>query len=273
MLKYIISEVRIKHWLKNLFIFAPFIFTPEKWSFDNLILIVAGFFAFSFMASAVYIINDLHDAVEDKLDVINRKRPYASGKLSKKTMYLMLSGALFIGSLSALLINIPFFVIAESYLILNIFYTLLFEKIKYVNYSIVAVGFVLRVIAGCAVIHAQPSIWIVLITFVLTYYVSVVKVYIREKVKSDKIQIEVLSVITPLLYITYTFNRQTIAHFGTDYIFLTSIPVIVGFIYTFYKITREGGKDIVNFFTDKYYWSVYFLWLVGILIIIGKKYF
>ena len=79
-----ITLMRPKHWIKNSFIFLPLFFSGEVFVLDKLLSCLAGFTAFSFIASAVYIINDYMDAEADKKHPTKCTRPIASGAISKK---------------------------------------------------------------------------------------------------------------------------------------------------------------------------------------------
>ncbi|RKX67796.1 hypothetical protein DRP44_01385 [candidate division TA06 bacterium] len=270
----ILREIRIKHWLKNLFVLAPILFTPEKWSADNFRFTLLGILSFSLVSSSVYIMNDLHDVEEDRKNHVNSIRPYAARLISDKAMYLILGVLLFAAILLTIPINIKFILVISGYLVLNLLYTYFLKKINYINYSVVALGFVLRVLGGCAVISVSPSIWIIILTFLLTYFISIVKFYLNgARNKIDYLQIKILAIMIPLIYLFYATSAETIAHFGTKLLVISVIPVIAGFIYTLYKIKREKNKDIVNFFTDKIYWCIYLVWLLIIIGVTGRNYF
>lgn len=270
----ILKEIRVKHWLKNLFVLAPFLFTPEKWSPLYLYFIILGLLAFSFVSSSVYILNDLHDVDADRKNNINSIRPYAAGLLNNRTMYLLFIIFFLLSIIIGTAIKTEFALVIVSYLLLNLLYTYYFKKINYINYSVVALGFVLRVLGGCVIVSVTPSIWIVILTFLLTYFISIVKSYINSvKRESDFTQIKILATIIPIIYLFYTISSETIRHFDTKLLVISILPVAVGFIYTIYKIKKEEKRDIVNFFTDKIYWCIYLSWLLIVSGIIGKNYF
>jgi 4-hydroxybenzoate polyprenyltransferase len=87
--------MRPQQWIKNLFIFAPLVFAGHLFHRGELLLTVEGFFLFSFLASGVYIFNDLSDLEKDKLHPLKSHRPLPSGKLAVGTARV--ASALLIG--------------------------------------------------------------------------------------------------------------------------------------------------------------------------------
>ena len=74
--------IRIKHWIKNILIFIPLVFSGVI-NESNIVNCILGFFSFSFMSSFIYIVNDIRDIEKDKLHPRKRKRPLASGTIKK----------------------------------------------------------------------------------------------------------------------------------------------------------------------------------------------
>jgi 4-hydroxybenzoate polyprenyltransferase len=274
MIKSIIQEIRPKHWLKNIFILAPFLFTPEKWGIDNIIPIIVGFILFSFSASSIYIFNDLMDLEGDKKHPVNRRRAYANGEISKNIMIILMIPSIIITFLFSIIFDKNFFYIIILYIILNIFYSIYLKRIKYINFSIIAIGFLLRILAGCVIINVSPSYWILIMTFLLTYYVSIVKYIINNKqIKSDMVIVKILSYLTIIVYLFYTISPETVLHFDNYFLIFSLIPVVLGFVYTNKKIKISNEIDVVNFLTDKIYWSIYILWLIMVIIPVSIRYF
>ena len=66
-MKIIIKLLRVKHWVKNLFIFLPLFFYGDIFSSEKLILTTIVLIGFSFITSFIYIINDIFDVEFDKI--------------------------------------------------------------------------------------------------------------------------------------------------------------------------------------------------------------
>ena len=72
-IKEYIKLIRVKHYFKNVLIFLPLIFSGNIFNIEKLIISIIGFIAFSFVASVVYIINDIRDIENDRKHSIKRK--------------------------------------------------------------------------------------------------------------------------------------------------------------------------------------------------------
>ena len=68
-LKNYLKLIRIKHYLKNLLVFAPLLFSGNLFESNNLINTILAFISFSFIASVVYVINDIRDVEKDRIDL------------------------------------------------------------------------------------------------------------------------------------------------------------------------------------------------------------
>src|SRR5690606_33472694 len=119
----IIELLRVKHWIKYSFLFVPVFFAGELFSTLFYGPLLLGFLAFSFIASAIYILNDYRDIEADKKHPEKRSRPLASGAVSVKVAFIVF--ALLVGTSLALAfyLNKVFFAIVLTYFILNIFYS------------------------------------------------------------------------------------------------------------------------------------------------------
>ena len=82
-MKEYIKLIRPFHWIKNILIFVPLFFGGQITNIHKLGILVLGFISFSFVASSVYIINDIQDAEKDRKHPKKKFRPIASGKISK----------------------------------------------------------------------------------------------------------------------------------------------------------------------------------------------
>lgn len=136
---------------------------------------LAGFFIFSFLSSAVYGINDLADIEKDRKHPLKKKRPLASGVLSPLLVAVSIS-ILLLGVLpAAWFIGLRFFLISVFYLVLNLLYSFIFKRIAVLDAITLALGFVLRVLAGTAIAGVEPSGWIMLTTFFLALFLAFCK--------------------------------------------------------------------------------------------------
>ncbi|MFW2136395.1 decaprenyl-phosphate phosphoribosyltransferase [Chryseobacterium sp. TY4] len=174
--------IRVEQWVKNLFVFLPLFFSGNITNVDLFIKSVFAFIVFSFTASSIYIINDYMDIESDKKHPEKKKRPLASGAISKPTAITMFLGLL----ISVILIIIcgasyfnydftKFAIIIGGYFVMNLLYTFKLKHVAIIDVSIIAVGFVLRVLAGGYATGLAISQWAILLTFVLALVLAVGK--------------------------------------------------------------------------------------------------
>lgn len=174
--------IRVEQWVKNLFVFLPLFFSGNITNVDLFIKSVFAFIVFSFTASSIYIINDYMDIESDKKHPEKKNRPLASGAISKPTAIAMFFGLL----ISVILIIFfgasyfnydftKFAIIIGGYFIMNLLYTFKLKHVAIIDVSIIAVGFVLRVLAGGYATGLAISQWAILLTFVLALVLAVGK--------------------------------------------------------------------------------------------------
>lgn len=167
--------LRPKQWLKNIFVVAPVIFSFSFLDPQKVILALAAFFVFCAASSAVYILNDIKDAESDRAHPLKRNRPIArrdAGVFASAILGLLLATfSLWIGYL----ISAGFFAAVMSYLILNTAYSLRLKYIFLLDMFAVALGFVLRIIAGVAAIGVSLAPWSLSAVFFLALFIVAIK--------------------------------------------------------------------------------------------------
>lgn len=164
-MKKYVELIRIKHWVKNILLFIPLV-CAKAITNENVIAIILGFFAFSFTASFIYIINDIRDIEKDKLHPRKKKRPLPSGKIKKSTAMIIAAVILIISVLintyiNKSVFNLSFYLLM-AYIIINICYRLGLKNIAIIDIALLTSGFVIRVYYGAAVINVLVSNWLFL---------------------------------------------------------------------------------------------------------------
>ena len=149
--------IRLSQWPKNFLIFLPFIMANE-YSYVNVYKGIVGFFIFSLAASTVYIFNDLLDLPLDRIHPTKKKRPIASNSISKnKAKFILLT--LMITSLYFGFIN-NVILILLVYFFLNILYTLVVKKIKFLDIILLSSFYIVRIYFGGELTEIENSIWL-----------------------------------------------------------------------------------------------------------------
>ncbi|WP_300349083.1 decaprenyl-phosphate phosphoribosyltransferase [Clostridium sp.] len=171
-IKYIIKLLRPKHWIKNLFIFGPIIFSNNFFNIDIIKNNILTFIAFCFISSTVYIMNDIVDVEKDKKHPKKCKRPIASGNVSIKEA-ILIGLVLCITSLYiSFSLKVSIFVIIILYLINNVAYSFKIKNFVIIDVFSIAIGFILRVLAGSFATGVIASNWIILCTLFLSLFLG-----------------------------------------------------------------------------------------------------
>ncbi len=171
----LIRLLRPKHWIKNLFVLAPLIFSGLFTRPLVSLLAVFGTLLFCVAASIVYIINDLSDVRRDILHPVKRvTRPIASGAVTvteARVVLIVLSSLLVVGTF----VSVPLVAVLIGYILLNVLYSVWLKSIPVVDIFCVAAGFVLRVYAGARVIDVPLSSWMMVTTLSIALYLAAIK--------------------------------------------------------------------------------------------------
>lgn len=163
-----IKILRIRHWIKNLLLFAAPFFGGKLFLDKTALLAVPVFLAFSCCASAAYIFNDIKDCKKDRLHPLKKNRPVASNGISiPQASFFAVS--LLIPSLAlSYFIQPVFFYLLLSYIAIQAAYSLRLKDIAVVDIFCIASGFVIRVLAGGAAFSVVVSPWLLLSMFMIS---------------------------------------------------------------------------------------------------------
>jgi len=237
-MKSILKLMRIKHYIKNLLIFAPVFFARSILDVNLVFKVGLGFVSFCVVSSIVYIINDIHDVDKDREHPIKRNRPIASGKILIKQAW-MLAFFLFIISFALNLVwinNGLALIILYGYLLLNLAYSFYLKKIPIVDVTVIVIGFILRIVYGGVLVSIQLSNWLILTVIAISYYLAlgkrrnelsrngnqsrdVLEHYNKEFL--DKMMYVMLS-----LFIVF-YSLWTVSITGDSQILIWSIPLVI----------------------------------------------
>jgi len=256
----LIKLIRIKHWTKNLFIFLPLFFAGEITSIELFVKAFVVFVAYSFAASSVYIINDLNDAERDRVHPKKKDRPIASGKIKPLTAWItcaLLMLASF--AISIFITDITFVtLIILYYVVQNILYTFWFKNYAIVDVSIIAVGFILRILVGGCATGIDLSHWIIILTFLLSIFLALGKrrddIIILQQTNNKlrksldgynlifiDISMGIAATILIIAYLMYTLSPEIIDRFG-KYMYVTTFFVFIG-ILQYLKLTQVNKNS------------------------------
>ena len=286
--------LRIKSWVKNGFLFLPLVFALKLLEQDLFISVVIAFFSFSFCSSFIYIINDVLDAKADALHPRKKNRPIPSGKISSRLALMIGFGCLAVsfGLVFSFAISVFFSYVLLCYLFLNVAYVLVLKNIHLIELFVVAINFVLRVLAGCFVINVAPSNWILVVTFFLSLLLVLVKrraelvvlgtnAAAHRKVLKyysegflDKL-ILIAATITITAYILYSIDPKVTFLLKTNSLIYTSVFVVIG-VFRFVQLSEgkefEGeGDPTTLLFKDRFTQLILLAWLISLFLLLYVK--
>jgi len=282
----ILKLFRVHQWVKNAFLFVPAFFAAEMFEEKSLMLIPA-FFTFSFISSAVYIINDYRDIEADKIHPTKRNRPLASGAISKQTGLTLFFLLVLIGGVSSYLISFDFFLIIALYFSINIGYSFGLKNTPILEMFLVSIGFLLRVLAGAAVTSTFVSHWLVIMVFLLAMFLILAKrrddlVMYLNTGKANRASIThysldfinagltMMGAVIIVTYISYCVSDEVIARFGNPYVYATTIFVIAGLM-RYLKISLtdlKSGSPVKTLYSDKFIIVTMLGWILSFVVII-----
>ncbi|HNY84492.1 MAG TPA: decaprenyl-phosphate phosphoribosyltransferase [Anaerolineaceae bacterium] len=285
MVRAFIETLRPKQWIKNLVIFAGLIFDGQLLVRKPLLTVFAAFLLFCLVSGITYTINDLMDLRSDRAHPIKKLRPIASGRLPINVAVITAILLSLIAFPCAFLLKPLFGLICVSYTLLMLAYSKWLKHIMLVDVLVIAIGFVIRVVAGISVITVKFfSPWLLILTTFLALYLgfgkrlSELKLLQQSAGEHRKVlegyTVELLNqflvVITSAIlitYVLYTFN----AHLNQNqYVSMATIPfVLYGiFRYTFIiQTSTAAGSPEEVLLHDRPLQFTILLW--GILILLN----
>lgn len=190
------SLLRVSHWSKSVFVLFGFFYTPLTGYFIPAIL---ASLAFCLISSAVYIYNDIQDRSEDSLHPRKRTRPLASDAVSVNDAVVLLFILLATGLILGGLISKQLAIILTVYLLINLAYNHILKLIPILDVLCIAMGFLLRVLAGTIGIGLSISIWLTLSATLLSLFIALNKRRLEIQLGLKNSTREVLRKYHPLL--------------------------------------------------------------------------
>ena len=281
--------IRVKSWVKNGFLIIPLIFSLNLFEEGLLLTEIIGFFSFSFCCSFIYILNDIVDINADLLHPRKKLRPLPSGRISKTNAQIIGFVLLSIGLTSSFYLSQDFFIVFSAYVLLNICYSFVLKEINILEFLIVAINFVLRVLAGCFLINVEPSGWILVVTFFLALFLIITKrkseiIQLGDQAAShrkalkhytsdflDKL-ILISGTITLCAYLLYSIDPEVTKAIKSKNLIFTSVFVVIG-LFRYIQLNSSSehqgeGDPTTLLFKDPFTQLNIILWMVSIIAII-----
>ena len=284
----ILKILRPHQWVKNTFIFIPLFFGGSLFDMADWTSSLVAFVAFSFAASAIYSINDIVDVEADKKHPKKCKRPIAAGLVSKRQASLLaIILAIAALALPFLLNNWMLSVVIALYLAMNLCYCIRLKHYAIIDVCLVALGFVMRIVAGGVATDIVLSRWIVMMTFLLTLFLSFAKRRDDVLIMSEtgmaprkntsrynltfiNQAITITGGVMLVCYIMYTVSPEVIERFNSPNLYMTSFFVILGLL-RYIQLTvvdERSGEPTRLVLSDRLIQLIIAGWIISFAIII-----
>ncbi len=285
MLRALLKTMRPRQWTKNGFIFAAVVFDKQLVNLNSDLRTLAGFVLFCLISSAVYIFNDLSDIEADRLHPDKRNRPIPSGQLPVGVAWgagvLLVALSLGFGYV----LSPAFAVVVAIYFLMNLAYTKWLKHILILDVIIIAAGFVLRVVAGVALIHVERfSPWLYVVMSLLSLFLGFGKRRAELAVLSDDAAshrrvlhgytiplldqyIMIVSATTIVAYSFYTFSAPNVP---PNHSMMLSIPFVVYAIFRYMylvEVKHAGGAPEEILLFDRPFQVGMILWGLVVLVV------
>ncbi|MDZ7330981.1 MAG: decaprenyl-phosphate phosphoribosyltransferase [candidate division KSB1 bacterium] len=287
MFRAILRTLRPHQWTKNFLLFAGLIFSHRLFSLVLFTRTLAAFGIFCLISGAIYIINDLIDLKKDQQHPLKRLRPIASGKISPRTAKRLAGVLLVISLLLAYRLDRSFWLVCAGYAGLMIGYSIYLKQIAILDVIIIAIGFVLRAVAGAVVIAVSISPWLLVCTLFLSLFLVLSKrrhelVLLGKEANHHRQSLsqyspylldQMISVVTGstlIAYALYTLAPRTTALVGSSYLIVT-IPFVIFGIFRYLYLVYEGsqgGNPEIAIFSDQLLVVDVVLWVVVVVVIL-----
>jgi len=269
MLLALFKTCRPIQWSKNLLVFAGAIFSLNIFYYDYFIRSLAAFVLFCMISSGSYIFNDLFDISTDRLHPQKSKRPIASGQISPVIAAVFAAVLVSGGSIGAFSLDREFGFLCLFYFIMIFAYSVKLKHVIILDSLIIALGFMIRAVAGTVIIDVDISKWLLVCTIFLSLFLALSKRFSELKMVNNNGNVtrRVLSEYSPdlliqlisisassavIAYTLYTVDSATIEKFGTMRLVYTVPFVIYGIFRYMYLIhkTDMGESPELALLTD-----------------------
>jgi 4-hydroxybenzoate polyprenyltransferase len=287
----LVVSLRPGQWTKNLLVFAALIFGEKLFSPEALSRAIGAFLMFCALSGAVYLVNDVSDREADRRHPLKSRRPIAAGRLSAGTA-MAWAVALGVTALAAgTWLRPALGLVGLGYLLLHALYTRALKHVVILDVLAIAIGFVLRAVAGGVAIDVPISDWLLVCTILLALFLALGKRRAEITLLADDAtghrrileeyspylldqMIGVVTASTLVAYMIYCLSPETTQHFGTHWLVLTVPFPIYGIFRYLYLVHRRdgGGSPAEMLLTDTPLLACVAMWGMAVIAIIYKPF-
>ena len=288
-----IAALRPKQWTKNLLVYFPLFFTVgERWSpqepgeaLDLIARSTAALVLLTVISGAVYLINDVADLDSDGRHPRKRLRPIASGRLGVRTALGASLALAAVGAVGSFAVEPLLGWVVVGYAALMVAYSLLLKRIALLDVITIAGGFLLRVVAGAAVLGVMISPWLYTCSGLGALFIALAKRRSEAAIAGEDAAVQretlgeytlplldqLMAVIASSALLAYTLYTFTASNLPDNHAMMLTIPFVVFglFRYTYLVHKGEMGEDPADMLTaDAPLLASVLLWLVTVATIL-----
>ena len=245
----VVKLIRPGQWIKNLFVFAPLLFSANLLVTKDLIAAITTFAAFSLVSSAVYVFNDLVDIDSDRLHETKRHTRMLAAGLVSKPMAIG-TASLFLLASALLSVSMPkVLVVIGIYVLVNVAYSFWLKHQPVLDIFCIATGFVLRVTAGAQAINVELSAWMAVTTFSLALFLAAMKRKAELKQSAGAGRLVLQSYTPELVSMFATVSASSAVVFYSLYCLSTkpamtvTIPVVLFGIMRYWFVSDKSERS------------------------------
>ena len=254
----LLALMRPHQWLKNVFVFAGLVFSQSWHDAERVTLVLSAFGVFCLFSSAVYIVNDWRDRDSDALHPTKRLRPLASGAVGPAAAFT-LAALLLAGGVALTGGNHTLLGLVGIYVVSNAAYSWRLKQVPVVDVFIIALGFMLRLLAGTVGVGIPPSRWLILTGIFAalflgfskrraeTFHASASQRAVLEHYPPALLDVYVAVTMTATLmtYSLFATSPESQAQHGERLVYTVPI-VIFGMLRYAYQVHRGRGEDVAS---------------------------
>jgi 4-hydroxybenzoate polyprenyltransferase len=255
----LLKQLRVYQWSKNLLLFVPALTSHQLLSSGVFMNAIQGFFAFSLLASSIYVLNDIVDIDYDRKHPKKKNRPIAAGDLSIFRAYVYMLFCFLAGIFLSFNLGTTFLMVAGVYIALNLLYSFYLKKVIILDVIILMSFYALRLIAGHVPDAVPLSPWLLSFSIFLFFSLGLLKRYvdtivIRENnatllsgrgysINDDHMLISLgvgSGLISGLVLILYTGSEQVMQFYKTPMVLVGISPIMLYWISRMWLLASRG---------------------------------
>ncbi len=252
-----LRALRPKQWPKNGVLFAPLLFSKGFLTTDKPIRALVAVVSFSLLASGVYVMNDWADREKDRHHPEKRHRPIAAGHLGAGAALFLVAFCWGVSAALGSWLGWPFLAVSAAYLAMQLVYTAVLKHLVILDIMTIALGFILRVVAGAVAIDVVVSNWLFLCTLFLAVFLGFAKRRAELSSLEDAAtahrssladyslpmldqMMAISAALSILAYSLYSVSKETVDHVGSDRLKYT-VPVVVYGVFRYLFLVHKRG--------------------------------